>query len=339
MRYATPYFALSVSLSCISIHFVMEQPGTGIVEKHKYDIALSFLAKDEPVALELLKRLQDRYEVFVYSERQKEIAGKDGEGAFKQVFEKESRLVVVLYRSEWGTTPWTRMEQGGIRDRAYHEGYDFVTFVALEDKPQMPSWFPKQRLYVGHSRFGLDSTAAVIDARAQEVGIESREQTLEEQVQELEQRRIFSAERNAFLNSHGGGQAIAAFWQELHGQLRAKFAEIAASAPTLRIADVSSQQQIGITAEGPALMVTYRQRFINTIEEAKLEVETYAGHPPLFGVQYYGGPPPRAKSMTFVPDRTEDMPLCWAQKGSNYGNAAVAERIVKWWLAQQSSGK
>jgi hypothetical protein len=94
-------------------------------ETFKYDIAFSFLSQDETVAQQLNDLLQDRYRTFLYSERQKELAGTDGEETFKAVFAKEAGIVAVLYRAEWGTTAWTRIEQTAIRDRAHDDGYDF----------------------------------------------------------------------------------------------------------------------------------------------------------------------------------------------------------------------
>ena len=84
------------------------------MDDFEFDVALSFLARDEPLARRIHDMLKDRYKVFLYSEQQKQLAGKDGEAAFKNVYEKLAKLVVILYRPEWGTTPWTRFEQSGI---------------------------------------------------------------------------------------------------------------------------------------------------------------------------------------------------------------------------------
>ena len=93
---------------------------------YKYDVAFSFMAEDEALAAQLTDLLQDRLKVFLYSRRQGEIAGTDGEKTFNAVFGEQARLVVVLYRSRWGQTPWTRIEETAIRNRAFEHGYDFV---------------------------------------------------------------------------------------------------------------------------------------------------------------------------------------------------------------------
>ena len=69
-----------------------------------YDVAFSFLGKDEHVARQLNDLLKDRWTTFIYSdaERQVKIAGADGASVFARVFGVESRTVVVLYRVGWG---------------------------------------------------------------------------------------------------------------------------------------------------------------------------------------------------------------------------------------------
>jgi len=89
----------------------------------KYDIAISFLQKDESLALEISRRLTEQFSIFVYSERQEEIAGTDGLETFRQVFLAESSLVVILYRDGWGKTRFTRVEEQAIKDRFSDDGW------------------------------------------------------------------------------------------------------------------------------------------------------------------------------------------------------------------------
>ncbi len=44
----------------------------------RYDVAISFLAEDERVAMSLATALKKHWTVFIYTERQKELAGTDG---------------------------------------------------------------------------------------------------------------------------------------------------------------------------------------------------------------------------------------------------------------------
>jgi hypothetical protein len=60
----------------------------------QYDVALSFVAKDEPLATQLADQFEGRLRVFLYSRRQEQLAGTDGEKTFNQVFPKQARLVL-----------------------------------------------------------------------------------------------------------------------------------------------------------------------------------------------------------------------------------------------------
>jgi hypothetical protein len=47
-------------------------------DKPKYDVAISFLSKDEPVAAALHDKLSEGLEVFFYPRKQEDLAGTDG---------------------------------------------------------------------------------------------------------------------------------------------------------------------------------------------------------------------------------------------------------------------
>ena len=173
-------------------------------EKYTHDVAFSFLAQDEPLATNLNDLLQDRFKTFLYSKKQGELAGTDGEKTFNLVFGEQARLVVVLYREGWGKTPWTRIEETAIRNRAFENGYEFVKFIPLEDKPSVPKWLPRTQLWIGLKRWGIAGAASVIEARIEELGGEPQEETVEDRATRLERSMNFEIERKKFLNSELG---------------------------------------------------------------------------------------------------------------------------------------
>src|SRR5262245_20863014 len=67
-----------------------------LADEFEYDVAFSFNAMDEAIATQLNDRLSGRLKTFIYSERQREIAGTDGQESFSQIYGKTARLVVVL---------------------------------------------------------------------------------------------------------------------------------------------------------------------------------------------------------------------------------------------------
>jgi hypothetical protein len=197
------------------------------ISDYTYDVAFSFLAQDEAFATELNDLLQDRLRTFLYSKKQDEIAGTDGEKSFNSVFGKEARMVVVLYRSNWGQTPWTRIEETAIRNRAYEEGHEFVIFIPLDEPPSAPKWLPRTRLWIGLKRWGVPAAAAVIEARVEELGGEPRkEESVAEQAARLERSLKFDERKTRFLNSYKGVNAAQGEFEDLREELEGLIASL-----------------------------------------------------------------------------------------------------------------
>lgn len=167
---------------------------------YKYDVAFSFTQKDEPLAFQLYRLLQERLNCFIYSEAQKELAGRDGESVFNSVFEKESRIVVIIHRNNWGQTKWTRIEETAVRNRGYEEGYDFTIVIPLDKPTAPPKWLPKNRIWIGLERWGTESAASVIEARVQEFGGTVKEKTFGDIAAETERKIREGRERQAKIN-------------------------------------------------------------------------------------------------------------------------------------------
>ena len=179
-------------------------PEVNCMPSFEYDIAFSFTTDDEGIATQLNDRLQDRYRTFLYSKAQDKLVGTDGADTFGAVFNKQARSVVVLLRPEWGTTPFTRVEQTAIKNRAHDHGYDFATFIVTVPGTPIPDWLPKTRLWYDLPRFGLDGAVAVLAARIQERGGAAVEETLAAKMARLERAQNFSREKEAFVGSKQG---------------------------------------------------------------------------------------------------------------------------------------
>ena len=172
---------------------------------YEFDVAFSFHSRDEGLATQLNDLVQDRFKTFLYSEQQKILAGTDGEKTFNAVFGKKARCVVVFCRAEWGETPFTRIEQTAIRNRAFNEGYDFTLFIPTDNT--VPPWLPKTQLYYGLERFGLQGAAAVIEQRIQVLGGEPRVEGITDRAARLQRGRDLEYARKKFRESPEGMKA------------------------------------------------------------------------------------------------------------------------------------
>lgn len=301
----------------------------------QYDIAFSFVAQDEDIATRLADEFEGRLRVFLYSRKQEKIAGTDGESAFNAVFASQSRLVVVLYREGWGQSRWTRIEETAIRNRAFDEGYDFVLFIPLDDKPVVPRWLPRHRLWIGLQRWGLKCAASVIDARFQEVGGEPREAGLEDHAARAERKVAFERERRKFLKSDTGLQLANQAYEVLRQEILAAIPSLVAKAPSLGISVKDKGFQIAVLASKPALLVAWRPRFMNTLEDSELEVSMWEGHPPFPDIRHWEQPT-SIEELIFHADLATSGNAAWST-GSPSGpiileSKAAAEYILKWWI-------
>jgi hypothetical protein len=175
-------------------------------QDYKYDVAFSFLVQDETLATQINDLIQDRAATFLYSKRQEEIAGTDGELTFNKVFGEQSRTVFVLYRKGWGETPWTRIEETAIRNRAHEDGYDFALFAPLDKPPEVPRYLPKNRIWVGLERWGIPGAASVVEARIQELGGQAKQETIEAKAVRVAKEIEFKEQKRVLFSSEKGVQ-------------------------------------------------------------------------------------------------------------------------------------
>lgn len=191
------------------------------MEDPRYDVAISFLSQDEPLALKLHEQLSDSLSVFVCSKKQEELAGTDGLESFRLAFFSQSRLVVVLYREGWGKTKWTGIEDLSIRDRLFEGGWESLLFVTMDDK--YPKWLPKTHVRLSYTKFAHDLVGA-IKLRVQELGGELKVETAAGKAQRMKAIAQEKAERDWKLTQEAG-TAIPAKWSELRRLLDEKIAE------------------------------------------------------------------------------------------------------------------
>lgn len=258
-----------------------------LTDNFEYDVAFSFHAQDESIATQLNDLVADRMKTFLYSERQRDIAGTDGLEKFSEVYGKSARLVVVLYRPEWGETPWTRVEQEAIRQRAFNSGWDFTTFIPTIDNPQMPQWLPRTRLYFGLNRFGVVGAASVIDARVSELGGNPKSETIAERTARFSRSSKLREQQRNFLNSASGVQAANLAYEEFTAFLEKSSQTFKSNSITLK---VQRSGEIRIVSGIPPinLIAEFRPFYSNVLEGVYLTVDYYKGFPEIPGYVSFG---------------------------------------------------
>lgn len=277
--------------------------------EYKYDVAFSFFAGDEALANQLNDELKDRLATFLYSERQKELAGTDGEETFARVFGSEARVVVILYRAGWGDERWTRVESDAIRNRAHEEGYDFTLWVMLDKSSALPKWMPKRQLWYGLERFGVDGAVNAIEMRVQEVGGDTQPLTFEQKAARISRNVHDDAERKRFLDSDAGVSAAQSEIETLHAELTQRCEAVKASGMTAKIR--TKHHSVGVTCHKLGLGVDWKLTYSNTLDKSSLEVTLWDGPPDVFGQTFFERPT-RRRLRTFEFDRQHGV-LGWRE--------------------------
>jgi hypothetical protein len=199
---------------------------------YKYAVAISLLSRDlhfaQQLEAELHKILGPDQPVFLYTSRQNEIAVSGGLFAtFNQVFRKEARVVLVLYRQDWGLSGFTSIEKDALMARRNQTGsWRFVRVVSL-DPPHVPDWYSSDYYRFDVPPTRVDTIAAAVAMLVEEFGgvglvVESPEQTAK-RLRDEEYKRNMLASR---LMSREGGDRFKAEVQAVCDELKATSARI-----------------------------------------------------------------------------------------------------------------
>jgi hypothetical protein len=247
-------------------------------DQYKYDVAFSFLEQDESVAIQIDDLLRDRLSTFIYTSKQREIAGTDGEKTLNEIFGSQSRIVVVLYRETWGVTSWTRIEETAIRNRAFNEGYDFVLFIPMETPQKVPQWLPKTQIWIGLERWGIDGAASVIEAKVQTSGGTPKEETAIEFAKRKERDLERIKARKTFLRSENGVQAAFKEVSDLFSKLLTLCDEIAKETGwEIEKYQPKPENALLIYSCGVTLSFGWRCKYTNILENSCLRISTWQG--------------------------------------------------------------
>ena len=302
-----------------------------MINEFEYDLAFSFNALDEGIATQLNDLLSPRLKTFIYSERQREIAGTDGQEKFSEVYGKTARLVVVLFRPEWGETPWTRVERDAIKNRSLNDGWDFTIFVPTVERPQMPPWLPKTRLYVGLQRWGIEGAAAVIETRVAERGGNPRDETVVERADRFARATRFKKMQEQFESSDTGVSAALQAYEDFSRGTEKHAEAIAAAGVKVKIQ--RSHEYLILTGLPTCNTVcSFRPVYTNVLKDVYLNVDVYRGFPDLPGFMPPWDKPIKLKSLRYAYRLVRPDYHAWVgieEKGREFTPEQLAEHVLR----------
>jgi hypothetical protein len=294
----------------------------------KYDVAISFLAEDEPLARRLGGALPG-LKVFVYSKQQEQLAGTDGLESFREVFRHRARIVVVLYRPRWGQTRWTNVEEIAIKEFCLDRNWPRLVFVVLE-KGEPPRWLPETNIRFNYDDFGFDELVGAVKARCLDAGVQVRAPTAVELAKAAAEEERFQAETEYLIrNSPGPLRETAA---ALFASVERRMDEIERDAGMASYRGSTGEQYVAaFTPDGPSLQLLRHWR-MGLERTAVVVYRLWSGRYLTPAEQARGGIQPEAPKEIRKGDlnltRAPELGWCWKNAGRVMPTEAAAEFLV-----------
>lgn len=285
--------------------------------ERKYDVAISFLHGDEPLARRLHGSLTaDGLSVFVYSKVQEEIVGNDGLEEFRQAFRGDCRLIVVLYRDGWGQTPWTRIEQTAIQERCLADGWDVLLFVTLDERCTVPRWLPDTRIRLSMNNYAYDQLVGAIKVRVEEQGGSFKKMDALGRARLEQERADFQKTRREYLDSMQGVQALRAEVVQIFAEID-RLRHLVMAETAWRFDCEAVGHECVLRNDRVSTRISFSLQHANRAEDGKLDIQTFSGQLLFPGQQghYPWGHPKVLTRDRFVPDVVEGMVWRWKSNG------------------------
>lgn len=200
---------------------------------------------------------------------------------------------------------------------------------------------PRSRLWIGLERWGIASAAAVIEARARELGATPHAETIEERAAREAGAVSLAAERKAALNSYAGVKVFHEFKEKLFDAICEVAVRANSSQQAFRLETKKGQGTLFLLGRRHGLSVRGGPRYANTLTDAALQIEIWNGTPPPPDYIYFDQPRPRKKRL-FELDFTPERQFAWiagTDKYKHWSNIALAEEIVGWYIDNAEGGQ
>jgi hypothetical protein len=252
------------------------------LENPKYGVAISFLAKDEPIAAALDHKLRESFDVFFFPKKQEDLAGTDGMESMRTPFLEDCRVMVVLYREGWGKTRWTAIEETAVKDACFNGGWKRLFFIALDRTSALPKWLPEYHVRFNWEDFGLEEAVGAIKARVLENGGKRTPLTplrKAELLREEEEFRSAKSNMNSFAGLKEIGMQVQGLFAEIERQCTAISESVNASIRwECAFRPGTQQSNCHMSDHTVGLAVIWHQQFGNLLDNSGLIVKEFIGN-------------------------------------------------------------
>jgi hypothetical protein len=251
-----------------------------------------------------------------------------------------ARVNVVLFRSPWGDTPWTRVEDGAISERCFKGGWSSLMFVQLDKASPLPKWLPSTHIRFGFADYGLNQLVGAIKLRVQEHGGEMKQLDALGKAKRVKREEVYHADRERLMGDRRWIEDV------VHRSLRETMIEIAELVGKVN-AESEFNIQCGVADKGCVLrsgwvsmVVAWHQPIFNRVsdhehDECYLRATEFSGTVLLPGERgFVMHQPKQLKQTKFKVDVAQDRALMWKVVGTNaeISPAKLADTVVQLFL-------
>jgi hypothetical protein len=306
------------------------------IESPQYDVAISFLSKDEAIAAAIYRKLTEGLQVFFFPRNQEDIAGTDGLESMRKPFFDDSRVMVVLYREPWGKTPWTRVEETAVKEACLEYGWERLFLIVLDPASALPVWLPKNHVRFNYADFGPEQAVGAIKARVQENGGQQLPLTAMKRAEIFEAEELFRRDKSR-MNSEKGIEAIVNNVAELFREVEKHCTAINAKGSLgircgVDFRERNAIQTCAMTDGSVGLCVVWHQQYSKTLDGSGLVIREYSGGLilPGEGQRMYVSQPRQLRETKYSPDLSLAREYGWRQGKSTefLSSPALAEQCV-----------
>lgn len=185
------------------------------VKEYEFDLAISLRDTDVAVAAKIANALKDKFNVFLYSENEKDIKYRDGVKALSDIYRYKSRGVLVLLRPDWGETNWTRVESDVLSARRLLETANFLLVMPME-KMEVPGWLTPTYIYEEFEKRPFEFLLGAIFGKLGELKAEVRELSALELAQKHQSELNWKRQHEKLLFGNEALAAVVAATEDLN---------------------------------------------------------------------------------------------------------------------------
>jgi hypothetical protein len=286
-------------------------------EPPQYDVAISFLGKDQPVAAAINDGLAPVLKVFFFPRNQEELAGTDGLESMRMPFLTGSRVNVVLYRDQWGHTPWTRVEESAIKDACLNRGWPTLFFITLDRASSLPIWLPDTYVRFNFEDYGIEQAIGAIKARVQAAGGVLERPSAQADAQRIQREGQFLADRDRlFRDQRWITETVLPTVKTLFATIDRMCVEVR-KATGISFRSGANKRHCVLTDNRVSLHVAWRQEYVNAISEnADITATEFKCQLPLPAERIISIDPlpPKLKQYRFKPELSITRDLRWVDE-------------------------